>query len=174
VVGLDRCPLGLHALDGSDESGEDSSEAAGGELGRLDEIQRQILEKHRGDERVRVLGEAGGDDGAERVPDHDDRLADHLEETVGVGDVVVEAVPTGSAGGVSAEVEREGEAFVAEAVDDRCPAGAAGGQSVKEDERPAGVVTGDVVGDRRPRSGQDALGHVRDLSDRFSEHCEVL
>ena len=55
---------------------------------RLDDVQRGVLEEHSGDQGVAVLGQCGGDDGAERMADDDGWFADHLQQPVGVVDVV--------------------------------------------------------------------------------------
>ena len=56
------------------------------------------LEEHGGDKGVAVLGERGGDDGAERMADNDGGFADQLQQPFGVVDVVLETVAARSAG----------------------------------------------------------------------------
>ena len=81
-----------------------------GEHVRFDDVERRVFEEHCGDQGVTVLGQGGGDDGAERVADDDGWFADHPKEPVGVGDVVVEVVAAGGAVGASVAAQVEGVA----------------------------------------------------------------
>ena len=106
-----------------------------------------------------VLGQRGGDDGAERMADDDGWFADHLKQPVGVVDVVVEVVAAGGAVGASVAAQVEGVAAPTRrcALDDGHPARAVGGQAVQQDERWAVVVAGFVVGDGGSAAGQETL-----------------
>ena len=109
-VRLDRCSFGLQPCDVVAQHGEAPSQAAAGEHARFDDVERRVLEEHGGHQRVAVLGQRGGDDGAERVADDDGGFADHLQQAVGVVDVVVEAVAAGGAVRSSVAPEVEGVA----------------------------------------------------------------
>ena len=96
-VRVDRCSFGLQPCDVVAQHGEAPSQAAAGEHAGFDDVERRVLEEHGGHQRVAVLGQRGGDDGAEGVADDDRGSADHLQQAVGVVDVVVEAVAAGGA-----------------------------------------------------------------------------
>ena len=142
-----------------------------GEDVRFDDVQRRVFEEHCGHQRMTVLGEGGGDDGAERVADDDGWFADHLKEPVGVGDVVVEVVAAGGAVGASVAAQVEGVAVPPRsgALDDGHPARAVGGQAVQQDEGRAVVVAGFVVGDGGSAAGR---GHAAGCRSR-RHSCEA-
>ena len=87
-VRVDRCPFGLQPRDVVAQHVEAPSQAGAGEHAGFDDVERRVLEEHGGHQRVGFLGQRGGDDGAERVAGDDGGSADHLQQAVGVVDVV--------------------------------------------------------------------------------------
>jgi hypothetical protein len=53
------------------QHGEAAGQAGPDDYVWLDDVERWVLEEHGGDQRMAVLGECSGDDGAERVTDDD-------------------------------------------------------------------------------------------------------
>ena len=124
---------------------------------RFDDVERRVLEEHGGDERVAVLGQCGGDDGAERVADDDGGFADLLQEPVDVVDVVVEAVAAGGAVGSSVAAEVEGVAAPSRRGAGSMTGaqlGAVGRQAVEQDEGRPWSSPDDVVGDGGTVAGE--------------------
>ena len=167
MVHLDRRVLRLQAGNVLAEHTETAIEAAAGEEVWLHKIKRRVLEKDGGDERVVILSEHGGDDGAQRVADDDRWLTDQAKEPIGVADVVTETVVTWCSrrATVTTKVERIGAPVVAEALDHRGPARAVGREAVQEDQRAATSLPGRlVIHHRRSRARQNLGVHgVHDL-----------